>query len=321
VKRLPGLRLLIWAGFTLGGAGLLGCNPAITQFLNSWSPTNPTQEPDDSFALLIQQLEETMPRASTEAYKNPSQADERSFQDMVIGIERNDLTGTTQSASSYHYELLWLSDPRDSNAESYVLRERQPIDRGWGLYFFRLQDFNEIIVEVPHPLADENTPQVALDLYRALHAQALLVAGAHRNANADGSADAAHARESIFQTVHTTIFKLREESAHQMIVLQIHGYDPEEHPKAPQVVIGYNWKTDPEKDLLLSRIVSALRTNQITVGACNEKTYPGLCGTTNMQRQAMKDGMFFHMELSPELRHNDRAFILALKQALVPENS
>jgi hypothetical protein len=106
-----------------------------------------------------------------------------------------------------------------------------------------------------------------------------------------------------------------------MIVLQIHGYDPEEHPKAPQVVIGYNWKTDPEKDLFLSRIVSALRTNQITVGACNEKTYPGLCGTTNMQRQAMKDGMFFHMELSPELRHNDRAFILALKQALVPENS
>ena len=316
-----GLRFFIVAGFTLAGVGLFGCNPSLTQFLGSWNPSDPTQEPDDNFSILIQELENTMPGASTEGYRIPSQADEQSFQDMVTGIARDDLTGVSQSASNYHYELLWLSDLKDSNAESYVLRERQPIERGWGLYFFRLENSAEIIVEAPHPIADEYTPHVALDLYRALHAQALLVAGTHRKANADGSADAAHARESIFQTVHTTLFNLGEESAHQTIFLQIHGYSPDEHPKAPQVVIGYNWKTDPEKDLLLSKLVSALQKNQITVGTCHEKNYPGLCGTTNVQRLATKGGVFFHMELSPELRQNDRTFILALKQALAPENS
>jgi hypothetical protein len=320
VRRKPELWVFILAGFTFGSVLLFGYNPTITDYLNAWRRTDPgpTQNANDNFAILIQQLEKTMPGSFTERYRIPSQADDGSFQEIVVDIENNELTQATQSASVYHYELLWLTDPKDSNAESYVLQERQPIERGWGLYFFRVLDASDIVVEAPHPIADENTAEVALDLYRVLHAKALLVAGAHRNANSDGSADPTHAQESIFQTVHTALFKLGEESAHPAIFLQIHGYDPETHPKVPHVVIGYNWKNDPQKDLLLSKILSALQTNHITVGACQEKNYPGLCGTTNVQRQATAGGVFLHMELSPELRRDDRAFISAIGQALNP---
>ena len=155
-----------------------------------------------------------------------------------------------------------------------------------------------------------------MDLYRALRAKALLVAGAHRNANANDSADPAHATESVFQTIHTTLFKPAGQPKSKTLFLQIHGYSANEHPNTPQVVIGYNWKNDPEKDLLLLKIVSALQNNHITVGTCNAKKYSGLCGTTNVQRLATEGGVFIHIELNAILRHNDLAFILALEQAL-----
>jgi hypothetical protein len=322
-KRKPRLWFYVLVGFTLGSSFLFGRSSIgkVAELFHIGMFVTPTQNPDDTFGILIQQLEKTMPGAATEGYRIPSQLDEKDFQMIVASILSNDQPLPTQTALGHNYELLRLPDPKDSNVESYILRERTPIENGWGLYFFRLRNPMEIVIEAPHPVADENTAEVALDLYRALHARALLVAGAHRNAKADGTADAAHAPESIFQAIHTTLFRSSEQPNSNTMFLQIHGYGTAEHPNTPQVVIGYNWKNDPEKDVLLSKIVSALQNHRITVGACQGKEYSGLCGTTNVQRLATQGGVFIHMELNPALRRNDSAFITALQEALAMQTN
>jgi hypothetical protein len=309
----------ILVGLVPGIFALLGCTPISSTVQN---PTRilPSATPiiSDNLGALIGELEGAMPQADSEGFIIPSKSDQQSFHDMVNEIEDNNPDLVAQSALAYNYELLRLPDQKDSGAESYVLHERLPIQKGWGSYFFRIQSSQNIVIEAPHPLADEYTPAVALDLYRALQAKALLISGTHRNANADGSADSAHAKESIFQTVHIALFQLHGQPNNKTIFLQIHGYATDEHRSYPQVVIGYNWKNDPEKDLLLTKIANALRGNSITVGICNGKNYKDLCGTSNIQRSVTDGGIFIHMELSESLRINDSAFVTSLQQAMVP---
>ena len=146
-----------------------------------------------------------MPRAESEAYIPPSKEEQADFAKLVSMINNDKLANTGDLLTQSNYRLNYYVDRGDDYAVSYLLREQQPIEKGWGLYAFRVDSTSNIIIEAPHPLYDRRTPSVALDLYRALNARALLIAGAHRNANEDGSADAAHAPDSIFQSVHETI--------------------------------------------------------------------------------------------------------------------
>src|SRR5262249_23413818 len=162
-KRRLGFWFYVLVGFTLGSSFLFGRSSIdkIAELLNIGMLITPAQNSDDTFAALIQQLEKTMPGAATEAYRIPSQSDEEAFQMIVTSILSNDPTSPTRTALDHNYELLKLSDPKDSNVESYILRERMPIENGWGLYFFRLQNPMDIVIEAPHPVADENSAEVA----------------------------------------------------------------------------------------------------------------------------------------------------------------
>jgi hypothetical protein len=301
----------------------LGCSPISpiiqSQNLSATLPFTPTAQPiDDNLGNLVRGLEKTMPKANSEGFIIPGKDDMQSFHNMIIAIEGANSDLAAKLALANNYELLILPDQKDFGAESYILHEQQPIKKGWGLYFFRIRSSQNIVVEAPHPIADEYTQDVALDLYRTLQAKALLISGAHRNANADGSADGAHASESIFQTVHTAFFQLNGQPNTKTIFLQIHGYATNGHLNYPQVVIGYNWKNDPEKDLLLTKIANALQNNNISVGICNGKNYQDLCGTTNIQRMATNGGIFIHLELSESLRMQDSTLVTSLRQAIIP---
>jgi hypothetical protein len=317
-----GLWISNLVSLTLCGFSLFGCGP------NSLIPQDPmptlsllptpTAQPMDNLEDLVRELRKTMPKANTEGFIIPTKSDQQGFQDMVNAIENSDPDRAAKLATAYNYELLMLSDQKDFGAESYILHEELPIRKGWGLYFFRKVSSQNIVIEAPHPVADEDTEEVALGLYRALQAKALLISGTHRDANADGSADSTHAPKTIFQTTHTTLFQLAGQTSKETIFLQIHGYARRGHRSYPQVVMSFNWKNDPEKDLLLTRIVRALQNNDVTVGICNGKNYQDVCGTTNVQRLATNGGIFIHLELSESLREHDNAFITALKQALTP---
>jgi len=302
------------------GLFLAGCNvtPPLLRVPQNTTSTKAIPNINAELDALIADSEKSMPRAGTDGFVVPTQAGQSFFKKITEAIVNIPPDLSIAKLSGYNYEIIELSDQKDANAKSYVLREKTPVKNAWGLYIFRIQPPQNIVIEAPHPLADKDTAEVALDLYRVLHARALLIAGAHRNANKDGSADSAHASQTIFQTIHLTLFQIQENSGNQEVFIQVHGFAARGHPHYPQVVLSHNWKNDSERDKLLDRIAKALRDNNIKVGVCNGKNFLDLCGTENIQASVTKGGIFIHMELNETIRNDDNELLTALKQALNP---
>lgn len=263
----------------------------------------------------IGRLEKNMPRAGSEGFLVPTEAQKEIFSELVANIRNGNLAPALSSASTNGYELLWYVDQNDDNAVSYVLRESDPSKRGWGLYIFRANTASNVIIEAPHPLFDEGTPALATNLFRALDARALLVAGAHRDANHDGSADASSNPQTIFQATHESELQQSILSTGAGIILQIHGFASSKHPAYPQVIISYEHGSNINPvDLvkgqqLAGRIVDALNNKGIKTGLCNGDQWRDLCGATNIQGTMMTQGIFIHIELDETIRTNDKKFI------------
>jgi len=247
-----------------------------------------------------------MPGADSQKFVVPTDMEKAEFAELVRQLLAGNAGRGGGLAAENNYELLTYQDRGENDATSWLLRELKPARKGWGLYAFRVEATQALIVEAPHPLADENTPLVALDIYRALHARALLVAGAHRHANSDGSADAAHNPQTIFNAIHEA---LTESGA--PIVLQVHGFATSKHPGYPQIVLSHDLgvKTD-----LLEQLAAALTTQGLTVGVCDGILYTDLCGETNVQSLHMAAGVFIHIEMDETVRRDDRGLLLALAQ-------
>ena len=262
----------------------------------------------------IRNLEHDMPRANSESYIVPLNKERMAFAELVTALDIGDLVRAAQIAPQNHYELLYYIDCNDNQAVSYLLRENEPIQKGWGLYAIRVDSTSNsnIIIEAPHPLYDINTPSIALNIYRALDAHALLIAGAHRNANSDGTADVAHAPKSIFQSVHKALLEDIQTISEDVIIIQIHGFQSSDHPGYPQVVIGFGAKLPSTEDTLTIKLRDALTKQGITVGLCTGDVWQDLCGTKNVQATTSDGVVFVHIELDEKIRKSDKDLITAL---------
>ena len=261
-------------------------------------------------------VEENMPRANSEGYVLPTNREQADFAELVSMIITDDLARAVDLAIENNYTMNYYVDRGDDYAVSYLLREQKPIQKGWGLYAFRVDSTSNLIIEAPHPLYDRRTPTVALDIYRALDARALLIAGAHRNANRDGSADVAHATESIFQSIHETLLQEIQADAGHIIIIQIHGFHTSKHDGYPQVVFGLGEKPQPKEVAIAQRIKDALSEQGISADLCTgiESDLQDLCAETNAQGSVTDEGAFIHIELDEKIRKNDKAFVAALMQ-------
>ncbi len=269
-----------------------------------------------SFRNQISILEKNMPRAKSEGYLPPTNKEQADFAELVAMLGTGDLTHAADLAIRNDYTLNYYVDRGDNYAVSYLLREQRPIQKGWGLYAFRLDSTSNIIIEAPHPLYDKRTPTVALDIYRALDARALLLAGAQRNANRDKSADVAHAPASIFQSVHLVLSQEIQTESGDVIILQIHGFHTNKHEGYPQVVLGLGEKPLPKEIAIAQKIKDALSEQGISAGLCMGigSELEDLCAKTNVQGSVTNEGAFIHIELDEKIRKNDDAFINALAQ-------
>jgi len=295
----------------------------LTQTSTSVPEPQPTLTPTPIIRMIkgnlrnqVHHLENDMPGANSEGYVVPSHKEQVAFAELVIALEVGDLVHASQIATLNHYKLQYYEDRNDSNAINYLLQENKPIQKGWGLYVFRVDSASNIIVEAPHPLFDIHTPSIALDIYRALDAHALLIAGAHRNANADGSADVAHFSDSIFQSVHNVLSHGSYTSSGEVVFLQIHGFQSRDHTGYPQVVIGFGAKIPSPHFSLANKMMDALNKQGISVGLCTGDAWQDLCGTKNTQAITSDGAMFIHIELDEKIRKNDQSLITALEQVL-----
>jgi hypothetical protein len=300
---------------------IVGCLPQSTPTQNatplpSMTPTHQSalETLEGTFRNQISLLEENMPRSGSEAYVIPSEEEQAGFVKVVSLIYNKKLADAVALADKNHYRLNYYVDQGEESAVSYLLREQKPVQKGWGLYAFRVDSTSNIIIEAPHPLYDRRTPTVAMDIYRALDARALLIAGAHRNANSDGSADVAHAPESVFHSVHESLVSEIQSNSETAIVLQIHGFHSSKHDGYPQAVLGFGKTIQYSENTVAQTLETALSAQGIEVGLCVDDTWKQLCGRTNGQGAIPNGTIFIHMELDENIRKNDQALIAALLQ-------
>jgi hypothetical protein len=257
----------------------------------------------------IERLESSAPRPGSQDFVRPDDEALADFKRLVENILAGRVDLAAETARKYEYELVRYTDRGDQNAESYILREQKPFQRGWGLYVFRTEactpDTRTLLVEAPHTLADEGTPLIALKIFRALHSCALLVAGAHRDANPDGSADVAHNPQTVFQAVHEALAK----AGNSTLVLQVHGFNENKHPGYPPLILGM--KTDSQSQILVDEFTTSFAEQGVTSGICDGTSWRDLCGDTNVQSTTEDLAVFIHLELSESLR-KDIAPVLAV---------
>ncbi len=145
----------------------------------------------------------------------------------------DELRAVHAAASTYGYQLIY--HPNANAAPQYLLLTEAAASpqqrRHWGTYIWRVGHPQSHMIQVPHPLLEPYTLEYGIALFERLRGHALLISGAHANANPDGSSDVLNTNhpQSLFNLVHQVI--LREHQQTSMLVVQSRGFA--HHPDRP----------------------------------------------------------------------------------------
>jgi len=114
----------------------------------------------------------------------------------------------------FNYQLIQYRDINTQDSflvVSEIFGQDPP--KHWGTYVFSLGNDSGMVIEVPRPLFERRTFELGLHAFQSLNAKALFIAGAHPQANADGSSDILKLRNrrSMFTTMHYGIARFYED--------------------------------------------------------------------------------------------------------------
>ncbi|MCP3755796.1 hypothetical protein [Streptomyces sp. TBY4] len=174
-----------------------------------------------------------------------------------------------------------------------------PGNRGWGRVYVDLDARPSWSVQVPHPIADQETERLGARVLRGAPGGVMVLAGAHRTAGEGDSADVAHRTDSVFHEVVEELMQRR------LPGIQLHGFANESFPEFDAVIsTGAGDRALSEAKALSTALTGeGLEVCRAYVRKCK------LAGTSNEQGQVAADGnfRFLHIELARAIRtDNDR---------------
>lgn len=161
--------------------------------------------------------------------------------------------------------------------------------RGWGFYLFDLSAPIDVVIEAPHPIADQYSEVMAWSHWAKRPGALLMVAGAHRDA-ASALADVAHQTNNVFHQMAANYASLK------VAQIQWHGFADATAPGLTQVVspgVAYVGAS-------VKRVSAELANSGFIVGNAWDSSGSGtsLTATTNVQGidAAAKQATFIHIE-------------------------
>lgn len=184
------------------------------------APSNPCLS-ESTIETLVACLKAELPRRGTEGYIDPSDGEYDAWKQ--VGRTIHEGSCSEQDLRGPLSKKYQISDFRDSSRErTYcVLVERPDANVGWGSMIVDASARSDLIIQVPHPLNDMYTPEWGASLFAETGAHTFMMAGTHRYANADRSADVAHNADSPFQAALAGI--LAGPVGPGLEVIQLHG--------------------------------------------------------------------------------------------------
>jgi hypothetical protein len=299
-----------------------------------------------SLSSFVADIKANLPRANTEGFVEPAAKERRIFHNAVSAVLQNDLKTARILAISVNYDLALLKDT-EAHQTYVVLIERRKNFRGLGTYVFNPAFQRNLILEVPHPLFDTNTPEESTAIFQAVKARAMFISGTHRCANAQSSpcsgttgacvpngnqpfkvSDAGHFTRNFFQEAHRATLGLSVKP----ITISAHGNGDS---SLPDIVLSNGTNKKESAKSLVNRLRSELKNRGVSAGSCNfsKDGNLSLCGTTNVQGRLSNgsgnacstasktaSGLFLHIEQHLNIRNSPDKLIDALK-IIIPAKS
>lgn len=243
----------------------------------------------------------SLPGRGSEAYDVPTTAEASTMASAYKALTRGEISKAASLAKPYRYDVVRFSDTATGRRFN-LLQERRSSDgsyaHGWGLYVRSAGSTSALTVEVTHPRYDVHSADVGVAEFLRAAGADLFVAGAHRYANADGSADPAHRADSVFEAVHRSVLATGDR------ILQPHGFADD--PLFGDLVVSAGVATPTP---LIFRVAESLNASAFAVCVYDGDHCTGLGGTTNVQGASTRraGAHFVHMEMSRSVRDSPEA--------------
>ena len=265
-------------------------------------------------------VERELPKAGSTAYADPDIQQAGRLVDALLRLAQGDCEGAVSLAAPHDLEAVRFVDTRDGGEAHLLLRQRQPCTSAcWGLVVLNPKARRAwLVVEVPHPLFDQETPRFAAEAYLSAGARSLLMASTHRRASCVGEAcasDVAHNPTSLFQRFHEALVDACS------TVVQYHGFArTADRQDYPEVVLSSGSPVVPGGLLALR---DALVQRGISADTFDGERYRDLGATTNVQGQQTrnKGATFYHMEHTIAVRRDAGLRAAAVEALLVAEGT
>lgn len=271
-----------------------------------------------------------MPEEDSEGFVKPDSLELKQWKRMMDLFVNESFEQSEDSLALHfsNFEMVALTDTSLSNTLYYLIREKSPIQKGWGFYALNPSHNRDMIVAIPHPEFDSFTTQEGVNMFRYLGGRMLAMAGTHRcandqAANSDGTttvcsstntsedfkvSDMAHFDSSAFQIAHESI----KELSSSVYAINLHGHA---NGSCEDVFLSNGREDDPKTSL------QTVRDSLIAYGVDAAMTGDGsscpLIGSTNVQGRfingstnpaddppASNSGFFFHVEQSRDVRRS-----------------
>lgn len=184
---------------------------------------------------------------------------------------RDALAAAGAAARAVGYGLTVYRQEPSGRAHLVLAPRPDAVSRGWGVYALRLgPGAAAYTVQVPRAAGEANTLEFALALQDWLDASALLIAGAHPQANPDQSADllASNRPAALFDLVSQSL--LREAGNEPLTAVQARSFGVAEDGVVPpyDVLVASDriGLGDGSEDPLTRRLVTGIETAGMSVG-------------------------------------------------------
>ncbi|MFE7526042.1 hypothetical protein ACFU7Y_09985 [Kitasatospora sp. NPDC057542] len=228
-------------------------------------------------------------------YTAPDPAQRRAVADGVLGALDGRTGEAERTLARVGYRTTEFTEAVTGRRVAEIAADDGTGDgRGWGRIYLDRSTRPSWSVQVPHPASDARTEALGAELFRAVPGGVLVIAGAHRRAGADGCADVAHRRDTVFAAVVEAL------TGRGLPGIQVHGFGAAGLPGRDAVVSSGAGRPGPAAELTAAGLDGA------GLAVCRAWREPGvrLAGTTNVAgRFAAGLGVpWLHVELAYRVR-------------------